>query len=359
MERTELVAMISVLVERRSLRMKNSILRGVLEDNLRILGRRGGPRWMTGLTLSKKLLFSLCTAVAMILIHGAFPSQQWFPESQIRAGLLYRQPVGVPDLQGSEGALSGEAFQALTENQEVPLWRLLGMGVKTIMIDPGHGGIDSGAIGTQGTMEKDLVLDIARRLKSKLEVHGDYRIVLTRDEDVLVPLKERVELALRHQADIFVSIHLNYLPQKPINIIETFYFGPTDDVKTARLAEKENASSKMGLNNFKEMVEKLNDELRLRESRDLAVSIQGSLYNSSRKHNSDIFDYGTKQAPFVVLLGVDVPSVLVEVSCLSNVEEEKKLNTESHRENIALYLETGILDYLGRNKGETRYGARR
>ncbi len=339
--------------------MKSNILRGVFEDNLRVLGRRAAPRWGTGFTLSRKLLLSLCTAVVMVLIHGSFPSHQWFPESQIRAGLLYRQPVGVPDLRGPAGALSGEVFQALTENQEVPLWRLLGMGVKTIMIDPGHGGRDSGAIGTRGTMEKDLVLDIARRLKSKLEVYDDYRVVLTRDEDVQVPLKERVELAQRHQADIFISIHLNYLPQKPINIIETFYFGPSDDVKTSRLAEKENAGSEIGLNNFKEMVEKLNDELRLVESRELAVSIQSSLYNSSRKHGSDIFDYGTKQAPFVVLLGVDVPSVLVELSCLSNVEEEKKLNTESHRENIARYLETGILDYLGRNKGEALYGASR
>jgi N-acetylmuramoyl-L-alanine amidase len=359
MQRTEVVTMISVLAERRNLRMKNSILRGVLEENLRSLGRRGAPRWRTGMTLSKKLMLSFCTAMAMILIHGSFPSHQWFPESQIRAGLLYRQPVGVPDLEVTAGALSGEAIQALAENQEIPLWRMLGMGVKTIMIDPGHGGRDSGAIGTLGTMEKDLVLDIARRLKSKLEVHDDYRIVLTRDEDVQVPLKERVELAQRHQADIFVSIHLNYLPQKPINIIETFYFGPSGDVKIARLAEQENASSKIGLNNFKEMVEKLNNELRLRESRDLAASIQGSLFKSSSEHNSDIFDYGTKQAPFVVLLGVDVPSVLVEVSCLSNVEEEKDLNTESHRENIARYLETGILEYLGRSKGEPRYGARR
>jgi N-acetylmuramoyl-L-alanine amidase len=186
--------MISVLIERRNLRMKSNILRGVFEDNLRVLGRRGAPRCGTGLTLSRKLLLSLCTAVVMVLIHGSFPSHQWFPESQIRAGLLYRQPVGVPDLRGPAGALSGEVFQALTENQEVPLWRLLGMGVKTIMIDPGHGGRDSGAIGTRGTMEKDLVLDIARRLKSKLEVYDDYRVVLTRDEDVQVPLKERVEL---------------------------------------------------------------------------------------------------------------------------------------------------------------------
>jgi N-acetylmuramoyl-L-alanine amidase len=208
-------------------------------------------------------------------------------------------------------------------------------------------------------MEKDLALDIALRLKRRLERERDYRVVLTRESDILVPLSERVEMAHDERADIFISIHVNYLPQKPINIIETFYFGPSGDVKTARLAETENAGSEIGLNNFKQLVEKINDELKLQESHDLAVAIQRSLYSSRSKHNSEIHDYGIKQAPFVVLLDVDVPSVLVEVSCLSNMAEEEKLGTEAHRENIARYLETGILEYLGKGKGELRYDARK
>jgi N-acetylmuramoyl-L-alanine amidase len=354
--------MITVLGERRYMRMRRNILKGVLEDNLRVLGRTSRGRIQRRRsTFPGRLLLTLGLAFLFVLLHGAFLTYQWFPEGQIRAGLMARQTLDARSLSGDgeTSVLAPEEFDALVNNDQAPLWRLLGMGVKTIMIDAGHGGIDSGAIGTQGTMEKDLVLDIALRLKRRLELEGDYRVVLTRDSDVQVPLSERVRMARDERADIFVSVHLNYLPQKPINIIETFYFGPSADEKTARLAEKENAGSQIGLNNFKQLVEKINDELKLQESRDLAVAIQGSLYSSTSKNNSDIYDYGIKQAPFVVLLDVDVPSVLVEVSCLSNVEEERKLNTVVHRENIARYLETGILEYLGKSKGDLRYDARR
>ena len=350
--------MIHMLNKRRTVRMKRMILRGVFEQNQKMLGRKrrqiGG-----GFTLPKKLLLSLYLAFVMVIMHGTFLSVQWFPERQIRAGLVVNPPVrGGEEAHIPEGTFSGEEYQALLRNHDIPLWRLLGLEIKTIMIDPGHGGKDSGAIGKLGTMEKDLVLDIATRLNRRLEKHGRYRVVMTRDDDRKVALNERVDLARNEGADIFVSIHLNYLPQKPINIIETFYFGPSEDVKTAKLAEMENAGSEFGLNNFKEMVERLNDDLKLAESEDLAVAMQSSLYSNSRKENDKIRDYGIKQAPFVVLLGVDVPAVLVEVSCLSNVDEEKDLNTEQHRENIARYLETGILDYLTQ-QGEVQYGANR
>lgn len=351
--------MITVLNERRCTRMRQSILKGVLHENLRILGRGPKGKLHRRSSLPGRILFTVGLAFFLVLLHGSFLTYQWFPEGQIRAGLMARQTLDARSLPGGEesSVLAPEQFEALVNNNQAPLWRLLGMGVKTIMIDAGHGGMDSGAIGTQGTMEKDLVLDIALRLKRRFEEQSDYRVVLTRESDVFVPLSKRVEMAHDERADIFISIHLNYLPQKPINIIETFYFGPSGDVKTARLAEKENAGSEIGLSNFKQLVEKINDELKLQESHDLAVAIQGSLYSS--RNNSEIQDYGIKQAPFVVLLDVEVPSVLVEVSCLSNLNEEKKLNTEVHRENIARYLETGILEYLGKSKGELRYDARK
>lgn len=341
--------MIPVLTGRRTLRMRKNILRGVLDENLKLLGRR--RRRGIGLTLPKKMLLALYLAVIMVISHGTFLSVQWLPEKQLRASLLASHSSSARDVQIPEGTFTGEEYQALIRNHEIPLWRLLGLKVKTIMIDPGHGGRDSGAIGTQGTMEKDLVLDIAKRLKKRFESNDRYRVMLTRGEDRSLPLNERVEMSRQSEADIFISIHLNYLPQKPINIIETFYFGPSEDVKTAQLAEMENAGSDYGLNNFKEMVERINDDLKLQESRELAVAIQSSLYTSGRKQDENIIDFGIKQAPFVVLLGVDVPAVLVEVSCLSNVEEEEKLNTESHRENIARNLETGILEYLSKGEG--------
>jgi N-acetylmuramoyl-L-alanine amidase len=180
---------------------------------------------------------------------------------------------------------------------------------------------------------------------------------MTRQDDSSVPLEKRVVLAQEAKADLFISIHLNYLPRRPINIVETYYFGPSDDEKTLRLAQQENEGSEYGLSDFKEVMEKLGKTMKLQESKRLAESIQANLFLNSRKHSEYIQNRGVKRAPFVVLLGVDVPAVLAEVSCLSNLEEEEELNSESHRENIAGYLAAGIFDYLG--KGALSHEAKR
>lgn len=248
-------------------------------------------------------------------------------------------------------------YKAFLNIPQMSLSRLFGLKVKTIMIDPGHGGALSGAIGKMGTREKDVTLDIAKRLRDRLKKHGRFHIIMTRDRDVMIPLKDRIELARANKADLFISIHVNYLPSNPMNIIETYFFGPPSDVKTLRLAEQENEAAQYGLSEFKEIIEKIGNTLKYQESRQLAASIQRNLYLNIKKEDRSVRNYGVKRAPFIVLLGVDVPAVLTEVSCLSNLEEEMKLNTESHRENIAYYLESGILDYL--NEGEAIYEAKR
>jgi N-acetylmuramoyl-L-alanine amidase len=349
--------MIRGFAEHRALRARQNILRGVFEQNLKLVGRTRKPRIGDRFRLLRKCAYLIPVAFALVIFHGTLLTTQWFPEKQIRASLLLQKSAVVHDVPLPDAAILGEEYQALLHNHEIPLWRLLGLEVKTIMIDAGHGGRDSGAIGKGGTMEKDLALDIARRLQERLLRHGRYRVLMTRSDDSTLALNKRVELADEKSADIFVSIHLNYLPHKPINMIETFYFGPSADAAAARLAEKENAGSQIGLNNFKAMVKKINDTLKLRESKDLAFAIQKNLYFETSKKDEKVLDYGIKRAPFVVLLKTDIPSVLVEVSCLSNTKEEQELNTESHRENIAHSLETGILDYLA--KGEVQYVSER
>jgi N-acetylmuramoyl-L-alanine amidase len=225
------------------------------------------------------------------------------------------------------------------------------------MIDPGHGGSATGTIGKMGTKEKDITLDIAKRLRDRLKKYGKYNVLMTRERDVSLSLNDRIELATLGKADLFISIHVNYLPSRPINIIETYYFGPTSDSKILRLAERENSDSQYGLSDFKQIIEKIEDTLKFQESKSLAASIQKNLFLNIRKQDKDVKNFGVKRAPFVVLLGVDVPAVLTEVSCLSNREAEIELNSESHREDIAYYLEAGILDYL--NKGEASYEAKR
>jgi N-acetylmuramoyl-L-alanine amidase len=234
---------------------------------------------------------------------------------------------------------------------------MLGLKIKTIMIDPGHGGTATGTVGTMGTKEKDVTLDIAKRLKTHLVKSGRYHVVMTREDDSTVSLQKRVALAQEAKADLFISIHFNYLPRKPINTVETYYFGPSTDEKILTLAQKENAGSEYGLSDFKEIMERLGKTLKLQESKEFAECIQASLFRNSRKHSENIQNNGVKRAPFVVLLGVDVPAVLAEVSCLSNREEEQELGSESHRENIAKYLAAGVFDYV--NKGALTHEAKR
>jgi N-acetylmuramoyl-L-alanine amidase len=329
-------------------KVKREILRGVYEENLRIIGKRRG-RTMTKrrhFFLTKILLVLLLVSVAL-LVQGNSLTVPFLPEGQLTAS-----PIS---LRGLSDPARPSDYEPLMGNAAEPVSRIFGLGVKTIMIDPGHGGSDPGTRGKAGTEEKDMTLDIAKRLRDLLQRDGRFTVLMTRDQDVTVPLRERVQMAISKKADLFISIHLNYLPSKPINIIETYYFGPSSDAKTLKLAEQENAGSQFGLSDFRSVIEKIGDTVKLQDSRMLAASIQRSLFRDSERENDDAYDFGVKRAPFVVLLGADVPAVLAEVSCLSNRQEEKRLNTQAHRENIARSLEAGILDYL--KKGEPIYEA--
>jgi N-acetylmuramoyl-L-alanine amidase len=223
---------------------------------------------------------------------------------------------------------------------------MFGLAVKTIVIDAGHGGQDPGAIGQGGTKEKDITLDVAQRLKSRLEQYGTYRILLTRGEDVRLSLKERVAFANAHTADLFISIHVNYLAAGPFTAIETYYFGLQSDQQTLSLVERENSDSEYHLGDFKALLEKAGNTLKLQESKALAAAVQQSLYRNVSRQNTRVSDSGIKTAPFVVLLETGMPSILVEIACLNNRKEETRLGTSAYRDTLARYLEEGILHYL-------------
>jgi N-acetylmuramoyl-L-alanine amidase len=345
--------MISAFFRKKEVRLRREILKGIYEENLRIVGKRKSG-------LSKRRTFSpnrifliFLFSALVVLAGGSYLNAPLLAEKQTAAGVMPGPILPKPAVESPDPS----DFKAFLTDGDVSVSRTFGLGVKTIMIDPGHGGADSGTKGKMGTEEKDIALDIAKRLKARLDKYGRFHVVLTRDTDVTLPLNKRVELAAEAKADLFVSIHLNYLPSKPINIIETYYFGPSADRKTQKLAEQENAGSQYGIGEFREVIEKLGQKLKLQESRELASSIQKDLFVNIKRENGNAYNFGVKRAPFVVLLGAEVPAVLAEVSCLSNREEEKQLNTDRHRENIAHYLESGILDYI--NKGEAGYEADR
>lgn len=341
-------------------RVRQAILRGVYEENLRIIRKQ--PYVISGkkFFFPKETLLFLSVAMLVILGHWDYLTISLFPEGEVtaipstqKASLQPFKKSFIP----SDYSANPIDYRAFLSFPEISLSRTFGLEVKTIMIDPGHGGSDPGSVGKMGTREKDITLDIAIRLRERLKKCGHYNVLMTREHDISIPLNRRVELARSSKADLFISIHLNYLPSKPINIIETYYFGPSSDNKILKLVEHENSGSQYGLSDFKEIIEKIGDTLKFQESKELAASIQKNLFLNIKKQDENVQDFGIKRAPFLVLLGVDVPAVLTEVSCLSNREEEMQFSTESYRENIARYLEAGILDYL--KKGEVSYEARR
>ncbi len=237
-------------------------------------------------------------------------------------------------------------YNFLLNREQVRLSSVFGLGVQTIVIDAGHGGKDPGAVGSQGTLEKDIVLDIAIRLRDQLMESGRYRVLLTRDTDTFMSLGDRVKFSNLNNADLFISLHINALPQKEFNVTETFYFGPPSDDYTLRLAEQENRGSELSNRDFRNMIKKIGDVLKEQESATLAATIQHSLFTNMEKYDRVIADNGTKIAPFVVLLGVDAPSVLVEISCITKSEEETNLNNPVYREKITSSLQGGINGYL-------------
>lgn len=234
----------------------------------------------------------------------------------------------------------------LSPNGSIRLSVLFGLNVKTIVIDPGHGGKDPGAIGKNGTQEKDITLDVAIKLKERLVTSNVFNVLLTRETDRTLSLAERIDYAKANSADIFISIHVNSLPQKSVNLIETFYFGPPLNIHSLRLAEQENQTSNFSVGELGVIIKDIGNTLKRQESASLAACIQKRLFLNMKDQDAQVLNSGIKMAPFVVLSQIEVPSVLVEISCLSKAEEESKLALTGYREQVASYIEEGIVSYL-------------
>ena len=194
-------------------------------------------------------------------------------------------------------------------------------------------------------MEKEITLDVALRLRRLMEKEP-YEILLTRQTDQLVPLDKRVAFANENKGDLFVSIHVNSMEPKSIRALETYYVGPTDDPATLKLASIENKDSGYSLSDYKTDSWKRSTSTRaMTNPALLAKTIQAQLHHSLKPVNPRLENRGVKTAPFVVLIGTQMPAILVEISALSNEEEVKLLTKEDYRENIALALLQGIKNY--------------
>ena len=229
-------------------------------------------------------------------------------------------------------------------SKNISIIRQLGLGVQRIVIDPGHGGKDPGCIGKNGTLEKNIVLDVSRSLKTLLEKEG-LEVILTRGSDIFLPVENRTVIANQKQADLFISIHANATRNRKLSGIETFYLNFNQDPSVIATAARENATSTKNISDMKDIIEKIIQNTKIPESKELAKGIQDNLVKSLSKKYSNINSLGVKGGPFWVLIGAEVPSVLVEISFLSNPTEEKRLQTTQYRQRIAQGIYEGIMAY--------------
>jgi N-acetylmuramoyl-L-alanine amidase len=225
------------------------------------------------------------------------------------------------------------------------LTRVLGLKVGRIVIDPGHGGYDTGTAGPAGLYEKDLVLDLAQRLGALIEKRMGAEVVYTRSDDTFIPLESRTHIANQRRADLFLSIHANSSPARNSSGVETYYLSFTTSKSALEVAARENASSQKAVYELQDLLQKIALQDKVDESREFASKVQQALYASSARANSRTRDRGVKKAPFVVLIGASMPSVLAEVGFISNPKDEALFRKPEFRQKIAEGLYKGLSQY--------------
>jgi len=225
------------------------------------------------------------------------------------------------------------------------LIRTLGLKIGRIVIDPGHGGFDTGTVGPSGLKEKDLVLDVSLRLKSLIEEKLGGEVILTRQDDTFIPLETRTEMANQSQADLFLSIHANSSRDSKVRGVETFFLDFATSADVEEIAARENASSQKTVFELQDLVKRITLREKVDESKEFAQTVQKSIAKALQKTYSYAKDRGIKQAPFIVLIGANMPSILTEVSFVSNPADEKLLKSSLYRQKVAEALCSGIRDY--------------
>ncbi|HET7871861.1 MAG TPA: N-acetylmuramoyl-L-alanine amidase, partial [Terriglobales bacterium] len=233
-----------------------------------------------------------------------------------------------------------------TANGDRSLIRALGLKIGRIVVDAGHGGHDTGTIGPNGLQEKDLVLDVALKLGKLLEKRLGAEVVYTRDDDTFIPLETRTAVANKEQADLFISIHANSSSDASARGVETYYLNFTSSRDALEVASRENAVSEKSIHELQDLVKKIALKEKIEESREFAADVQKSLYSGLNAKNPGLRNRGVKKAPFIVLIGANMPSILAEISFVSNPSDEKKLKTNEYRQRIADSLYKGVAQYI-------------
>jgi len=244
----------------------------------------------------------------------------------------------------TSGAVVREAQP--TASGDRSLIRALGLKIGKIVIDPGHGGHDTGTIGPHGLEEKDLVLDVSRRLGKLLEARLGAEVIYTRKDDTFIPLETRTSIANQEQADLFVSVHANASRDADARGVETYYLNFTSSPEALDVAARENAASDKSIHELQDLVKKIALKEKIEESQEFASDVQQFLHSGLATKNPGLRNRGVKKAPFIVLIGANMPSILAEISFVSNPGDEHRLRTPEYRQRIAESLYRGISKYV-------------
>lgn len=338
-------------------RLKREMLRGVVRENVDLI--RGGP--IHKIRRQRRLWIGARALTLALVSVALFGSSQLISTLAEEPWVNGSAPAAAPAIPGAAlaslpaSALSragGAAFEGGSEERTVAIpvtdpidADVFPLAVRKVAIDAGHGGASVGTRAPLGLLEKDLALDIAQRLEKLLVADGSFEVLMTRDRDADVSLERRAALANQAGADIFLSIHLNWIEIRESRGVETYYLGPTNDPYLTRLAASENRDSGYSLADMRSLLDRIYAGVRQEKSRRLAETVQSSLFHSLGRVNPEIEDRGVKAAPFIVLLSTEMPAILAEVSCLSNDEEARLLTKPLYRQYIAEALSDGIRAY--------------
>lgn len=244
-------------------------------------------------------------------------------------------------------ASSAAAAATMTSAGKRSLTRVLGLKVGRVVIDAGHGGHDHGTTGPSGLTEKEVTLDVARRLGELIEENLGSEVVFTRNDDRYIQLEERGAIANRSHADLFISIHANSSRHSAATGVETYYLNFTSSPEALEVAARENAVSERSVSDLGDLIKKIALKDKIDESREFAGKVQMALYSGAAKAGNRTKDRGVRKAPFVVLIGATMPSILTEIGFLSNPKEEAMLKKSEYRQKIAEALFRGISQYAG------------
>ena len=260
--------------------------------------------------------------------------------------VLHNTPHAVPRAVAGELPSDFMETYATSEANGHSMARVLGLRVHRIVIDAGHGGHDSGTLGPDGLEEKNVVLDVALRLGKLLQDRLGAEVVYTRHSDIYVPLESRTAIANHAHADLFLSIHANSSPDEDARGVETYFLNFTASPSALAVAARENAVSHRSVHDLSDLVRRITLSDKIDESRTFAADVQQSLYQGLERGNPGLHNRGVKQAPFVVLIGANMPSILAEISFLTNTSDAAELRRPAYRQRIAESVYRGVATYV-------------